>query len=115
MLNFKELTTKKQFLLLFLSIVIHWGVYVFIFKEKILKDADLWQLYFLIFIPLDFPISLIGLFLLYLLPEINITALSYPYNSTNNFLIPTFFVLILGPAWHGFLIWTVRNKSPDQL
>jgi len=65
-------------------------------------DAQ-WQFGWLVFLPIDFPISLITLFGGYFCPDVHVGFLPYPVSSLRHFVLPSFIHGILGPIWYFFI------------
>ncbi|MGE0108910.1 MAG: hypothetical protein AB7S81_03990 [Bdellovibrionales bacterium] len=65
-------------------------------------DAQ-WQLVWILFLPIDFPFSLLVLFSGYLFPSWEFEFLKYPISSFHGFIFPSIIHGIIGPLWY-FLI-----------
>ncbi len=83
-------------------VLVAWIVYL-IFKGN---EPD-WPMYWLLFIAVDFPASLLWLGAAFVLPHFPPCHFSAqpgsPLNDPNNFLLPLFFTAVVGTAWWFFL------------
>jgi hypothetical protein len=71
--------------------VVHWS-----------SDAQ-WQLGWLVFLKVDFPVSLVTIPLFLWCPQVSLPWVPYPYSELKGFILPTLIYGILGTFWYYML------------
>jgi hypothetical protein len=104
---------KIGFFLCFFHLVVSWWV---IISLGLSKPTAQWQLTWVLFLPFDFPISLLWFLGLKILPDSLFGSFPYPFGEFKAFIVPAFIHGILGPLWYFFLpvavssFWSLRKK-----
>jgi hypothetical protein len=74
----------------------------------------LWQLAWLIFAVIDFPVSLLALLTQKIVPDCYFRSLPYPIGKLRDFIVPAFFYGVLGTLWYFFIpvaVSSIMNKG----
>lgn len=98
-------------------------LYSFIFILRISRyafDAQ-WQLMWIVPFIVDLPISLLELFFLAVIPDINIGFLQYPLGSLKEFIFPALFHGIIGTLWYFYIpsiiikVFNILKNNPTSI
>lgn len=99
-----------------IHLLIAWWVIIDLGRGE--PDAQ-WQLVWILFLPFDFPFSLLVLFSGLIFPDWSFDALPYPVGEFRHFILPAFIHGIIGPAWYFFVpvcidgLMTRRGKRAE--
>jgi hypothetical protein len=104
---------KFGLVLCLIHLVISWWVIITVGLSE--PDAQ-WQLVWIIFLPFDFPFSLLVLFAGDIFPDWSLRGFSYPLGDFISFIVPAFIHGTIGPLWYFFLpvyidgLMTIRRR-----
>ena len=83
---------------------IHLILFILVVNSMLKSKFDAqWQLSWMIFLPLDFPFSLIVLFSGKLFPAISFSFLPYPIGEFRGFILPLIVHGVLGTIWYAVI------------
>ena len=100
-----------------IHLVVSWRV---IISLGLSEPSAQWQLTWVLFFPLDFPISLLLLLGFKIFPGWSFSFLRYPICEFKGFILPAFIHGILGPLWYFFIpvaissLWSKRYSLKNR-
>jgi len=83
-----------------IHLIIAWWIIISLGRSE--PDAQ-WQLVWILFLPFDFPFSLLVLFSSLIFPDWSFDAFPYPVGEFRHFILPVFIHGIIGPIWYFLL------------
>jgi hypothetical protein len=98
----KTIEVNISYVIAMFHLAISWLVIFYMLFNYDELPAD-WIWIWILFMIIDFPISLVLFNILQSLPYISVSFLPNPLNDARTFLIPALFHGIIGPIWYFFL------------
>lgn len=97
---------------LFLAFV-HFVFFMFIVVPIVRFPDAQWQLTWIVFMFIDFPVSFLCMLVLFFCPEFSFDFLPYPISELRSFILPSIIFGVLGTLWYFYLPVLIANITKN--